>query len=137
MGKIIWVCPSISSNLWKHTDLVGTLMGLLLHPDGKDEKGKATWNQSTSKVVQWILNSIEPTIALSLHTFSKASKMWDHLKMFYHQTNKVWRFALTHNWPNTVKETRPTKNISIVFSFVERNGLHDTTIYPGTPSPIS
>lgn len=35
--------------------------------DEKDEKGKANWDQNNSKVVTWILNSIEPTIAVSLH----------------------------------------------------------------------
>lgn len=73
----------------------GYLDGTTVAPtDGKDEKGQATWDQNNSKVVTWILSSIEPSIALTLHSFSTASAMWGHLKKLYHQTNKARGFLL-------------------------------------------
>lgn len=55
----------------------------------KDVTSKATWDQNNSKVVAWILNSIEPSIALSLHSFST-----EHLRKLYHQNNKACEFYL-------------------------------------------
>lgn len=43
------------------------------------QKGEV-WNQNYSKVVTWILNSVDPSIGLSLYTYTKASEMRKHLK---------------------------------------------------------
>ncbi|XXG51957.1 hypothetical protein AAC387_Pa03g0404 [Persea americana] len=59
-----------------------------------DEKAVATWNQNNAKVVTWILNSVDPSLSLSLQAFTKASDMWNHMKKLYHQTNKARRFHL-------------------------------------------
>lgn len=75
--------------------LGGYLDGTTSAPvDDKDAKATTTWTQNNSKVVTWILNSIEPSISLSLHSFSKASEMWNHLKKLHHQTNKARKFLL-------------------------------------------
>lgn len=59
----------------KGQGLHGYLDGTTKAPtDEKDEKGNYSLDEYNSKVVTWILNSIEPTIALSLHSFFKASK---------------------------------------------------------------
>lgn len=55
------------------------------------------WTQNNSKVVTWILNSIESNITLSLQSFSKVSDIWNHLKNLYHQANMTRKFYLdTH-----------------------------------------
>ena len=59
-----------------------------------EEKAKATWIQNNSKVVTWILNSIDTSIILSLQSYTKASDMWSHLKKIYHQTNKVRKYHI-------------------------------------------
>lgn len=60
----------------------------------KDVKAMATWNQNNSKVVTWILNSIDSNIALTLQSFYKALDMSNHLRKLYHQTNKARKFYL-------------------------------------------
>lgn len=54
-----------------------------------EEKFAGTWKQNNAKVVTRILNSIDPSIAISLHSFKKASDMWVHFKKLYHQINKA------------------------------------------------
>ena len=58
------------------------------------DKAKAKWIQSNSKVVNWILNSIDPSIILSLQSYSTAYDMWSHLKKIYHQTNKARKYYI-------------------------------------------
>lgn len=59
-----------------------------------DENTIATWHQKNAKVITRILDSIDPSISLSLQAFTKASEMWNHLKKLYHQTSKARRFSL-------------------------------------------
>ncbi|XXG90666.1 hypothetical protein AAC387_Pa12g2380 [Persea americana] len=59
-----------------------------------DEKAVATWNQNNAKVVTWILNSVDPSLSMSLQAFTKASDMWNHMKKLNHQTNKARKFHL-------------------------------------------
>eukprot|EP00268_Persea_americana_P025756 TRINITY_DN25109_c1_g1_i1.p1 TRINITY_DN25109_c1_g1~~TRINITY_DN25109_c1_g1_i1.p1 ORF type:complete len:194 (+),score=28.25 TRINITY_DN25109_c1_g1_i1:528-1109(+) len=59
-----------------------------------DEKAVATWNQNNAKVVTWILNSVDPSLSMSLQAFTKASDMWNPMKKLYHQTNKARKFHL-------------------------------------------
>ena len=59
-----------------------------------DEKAVATWNQNNAKVLTWILNSIDPSLSMSLQAFTKASNMWNHMKKLYHQTNKAKKLHL-------------------------------------------
>ena len=47
------------------------------------------WNQNNTKVVTWIANSIEPQIAISLQSFTKAFEKWNHIKKLYHQTRAI------------------------------------------------
>ena len=68
--------------------LDGTTMKLT---DG--DKLVATWSQNNSKVVNWIHNSIESNISVSLQAFKKASDMWNRMKL-YHQANKARRIHL-------------------------------------------
>ena len=58
----------------------------------RDDKNAATWVQNNSKVVTWILNSIDSSLSISLQSFSKASEMWFHLQSIYHQVNKARKF---------------------------------------------
>lgn len=72
--------------------LVEFLHGTTTEP--KDAEERHTWSQNNSKVVTWILNSIDPSISLSLHSYKKASEMWTHLKTLYHQTNKARKYYI-------------------------------------------
>lgn len=65
------------------------LMGYLDGTVTKEDKTAATWDQNNSKEVTWILNSIDPSLSISLQSFSKASGMWLHLQSVYHQVNKA------------------------------------------------
>ena len=70
------------------------LMGYLDGTATKDDKSTATWDQNNSKVVTWILNSIDPSITNSLQSFSTAAEMWLHWKSIYQQVNKARKFYL-------------------------------------------
>lgn len=70
--------------------LAGFLDGTSLQPTG--DKAKANWTQNNSKVVTCILNSVDPSITLSLQSFSRVSEMWKHLRKLYHQTNKSQKY---------------------------------------------
>lgn len=77
--------------------------GLLGYQDGtvtKDDKSAATWDQNNSKVVTWILNSIDPSITNSLQFFSTAAEMCSHLKYIYQQVNKARKFYLDSELAN-------------------------------------
>ena len=45
-------------------------------------------------MITWILNSIDPSLAVALQAYATAAKMWAHLKKIYHQTNKARKFHL-------------------------------------------
>lgn len=71
--------------------------GLLEYLDGfvlEGEKNKSPCEQTTLKLVTWILNSIDPSIVVSLQSFSTTSEMWSNLQSIYHQVNKARRFFL-------------------------------------------
>lgn len=71
--------------------------GLPSYLDGtviREDRNAAAWDQNNSKVVTWILNSIDTCITLWLQSFSKASEMWTRLRSLYHQVNKAWKFFL-------------------------------------------
>ena len=76
--------------------------GLFCYLDGSiprpqittDSKGLATWSKENAKVVTWILNSIDRSLAVALQVYTTAADMWAHLKKVYHQTNKARKFHL-------------------------------------------
>lgn len=49
-----------------------------------EEKSIASWKQNNANVVTWILNTINPSIAIPLRALQKAYDMWSHLKLLYH-----------------------------------------------------
>ena len=77
--------------------LIGYLDGTTPAVTATDDSGAktlATWNQNNTKVVTWILNSVDPSISLALQAYTTASDMWVHLKNLYQQANKARRFHL-------------------------------------------
>ena len=75
--------------------LFGYLDGSIPRPHiTTDSKGLATWSKENAKVVTWILNSIDPSLAVALQAYTTATDMWAHLKKVYHQTNKARKFHL-------------------------------------------
>lgn len=59
-----------------------------------DDKAVTTWNQHNTKVVTWILNSVDPSFSMALLAFTEASDMWKHMQKICCQTNKARRFHL-------------------------------------------
>ena len=77
--------------------LFGYLDGSILKPQttsSTDSKSLATWYKENAKVITWILNSIDQSLAIALQAYATASNMWAHLKKVYHQTNKARKFLL-------------------------------------------
>ena len=77
--------------------LFGYLDGSITKPQitsATDSKSLATWSKENAKVITWILNSIDPSLAVALQAYTTATDMWAHLKKVYHQTNKARKFHL-------------------------------------------
>ena len=77
--------------------LFGYLDGSITKPQitsATDSKSLATWSKENAKVITWILNSIDPSLAVALQAYTTAADMWAHLKKVYHQTNKARKFHL-------------------------------------------
>lgn len=53
-------------------------------------------DQNNSKVVTYILGSIDTSISLSLQSYNKASDMWSRLQSLYHQANKARKYFLDY-----------------------------------------
>ena len=68
------------------------------------------WTQNNSKVVTWVLNSIESNIALSLQSFSEVSDIWNHLKNLYHQANMTRNFFLDTHLPKYTQGDRTVQD---------------------------
>lgn len=65
--------------------MLGDLEGIEIKPTAEkgkpvDAKAVTTWSHNNAKVVTWILNSIDPSLSLSLQAFTNASDMWNHMK---------------------------------------------------------
>ena len=75
--------------------LFGYLDGSITKPTTTtDTKALAIWSKENAKVITWILNSIDPSLAIALQAYTTAFDMWGHLKKVYHQTNKARKFQL-------------------------------------------
>ncbi|XP_058111171.1 uncharacterized protein LOC131254186 [Magnolia sinica] len=62
----------------------------------KDEKELLSWTTNNSKVVTWILNSVESNIAINLTSFETASEIWAYLKRCYQQSNHARRYQVEY-----------------------------------------
>lgn len=78
----------------KHFVAKKGLLGYLDDTTIKDDRNQTNWEQNNSKVITWILNSIDTSISLSLQSYYKASDMWSHLQSLYHQVNKARKYFL-------------------------------------------
>nr|XP_009802827.1 PREDICTED: uncharacterized protein LOC104248291 [Nicotiana sylvestris] len=54
------------------------------------------WKVKDSRVMTWILGSIDPLIVLNLRPYKAAKAMWDYLQKVYNQDNRARRFQLEH-----------------------------------------
>eukprot|EP00268_Persea_americana_P011774 TRINITY_DN14955_c1_g4_i1.p1 TRINITY_DN14955_c1_g4~~TRINITY_DN14955_c1_g4_i1.p1 ORF type:complete len:101 (+),score=6.02 TRINITY_DN14955_c1_g4_i1:956-1258(+) len=81
------------------------LDGTTLKPNDGD-KSVPTWSKNNSKVVNWILNSIEPNSSLSRQAFKKTSTMWNHLKNPNIIAHCSFNFFTFLNTKNVRKESK-------------------------------
>ena len=72
--------------LWGHIDGSSTTSGT--------EKEISQWETNDSRIISWILASIEPHMVNSLRSFNTAKEIWNFLKRIYHQHNTARRFQL-------------------------------------------
>ncbi|CAL1381895.1 unnamed protein product [Linum trigynum] len=55
-------------------------------------KVKEDWAVNNAQVMGWILGSVDPSIALSLRSFTTAHAMWSHLTAFHSQSSASRKF---------------------------------------------
>ena len=63
--------------------LFGYLDGLITKPtttSATDTKALSTWSKENAKVITWVLNSNDPSLAIALQAYNAAADMWAHLR---------------------------------------------------------
>ena len=76
-------------SLWEfyfRTFMEGKVLSGILDGSEKeegDEKKKSNWKTKNAQIITWILNSVEPDIALSLRSFTTVAAIWSHLNGIY------------------------------------------------------
>ena len=81
-------------------------------PSTTDSEALATWSKVNAKVITWILNSIDSSLAVALQAYTTAADTWAHLKKIYHQTNKARKFHLDSE---IVKFTQGARSVQEYF----------------------
>ena len=114
--------------------LFGYLDGSITRPmSTTDSKSLANWSKENAKVVTWILNSIDSSLAVALQAYTTAADMWAHLKKVYHQTNKARKFHLDSE---IAKYTQGDKSVQEYFNgfltlWTERDSMLIQTVSSG------
>lgn len=63
-------------------------------PGDSDKVGLKKWSSENSRVMSWILGSVEPQIAINLRPYKTATEMWKYLETIYHQNSDAHKFQL-------------------------------------------
>ncbi|CAN0839525.1 Retrovirus-related Pol polyprotein from transposon TNT 1-94 [Linum grandiflorum] len=95
--------------------------GLLPYLDGRAtepelmsySKELEKWNLNNAKVFSWIINSVEPRIALTLRTFTSAAAIWSHLEKVYAKASSSRLFELEYE---LAKLTQSDRDISSFYT---------------------
>ncbi|KAJ4770269.1 hypothetical protein LUZ62_054526 [Rhynchospora pubera] len=72
----------------------------ILKPNAKaedKEKYKASmkkWVSENSRIMSWILGSVEPHIGINLRAYQCAAEMWNYLKTIYHHDSDSRKYQL-------------------------------------------
>lgn len=80
-------------NFVRGKELWGFIVGSTDKPSESDDLAK--WATKNAQVISWILNSVDPSIAIDLRPYNSAAEMWQYLKRVYHQENEARLFQLT------------------------------------------
>lgn len=97
--------------------------------DKADELAK--WTTKNARVISWILNSVEPSIALNLHLYHTASEMWQYLRRLYTQENMARQFQLEYE---LAEYNQGDKQIQDYYSgFMSLWIEYDSLVYAAVP----
>ncbi|KAF8377349.1 hypothetical protein HHK36_030726 [Tetracentron sinense] len=75
-------------------DLWGIIDGTDKMPTTTELKEMAEWKTKNGKIVTWLLDSVDKSIAVGLTPHRTAKTMWDHLKKIYKQSNEARLYRL-------------------------------------------
>ncbi|CAN0906247.1 hypothetical protein LINGRAHAP2_LOCUS24142 [Linum grandiflorum] len=82
-------------NLAAGKRLLAILLGDTHRPSADaSTKNNEDWSACNAQLVSWLLASVDPATALSLHRFTAASEMWKHINDTYSQNNYARQFEL-------------------------------------------
>jgi len=108
-GAVIPICLNGKNySLWEFNlrcfiqghELWGFIDGSETKPEIKtagDETEKANlkkWVSGNSRVMSWILESVEPHIGINLRPYQTAFEMWNYLKSIYHIANEARKYQI-------------------------------------------
>ncbi|KAJ8755302.1 hypothetical protein K2173_019100 [Erythroxylum novogranatense] len=79
-------------DLWRHIDGTNT--------KPTDSIKVAEWEAHDARVKSWLVQTMEPAIAVNLRPYKTAKGMWDYLKKVYDQKNSARRFQLEYDISN-------------------------------------
>lgn len=77
-------------------ELWGSVDGTVKKPSSADTDNLDKWTTKNVRIISWILNSVELSIALNLRPYPTATEMWDYLSKIYHQQNDARQFHLEY-----------------------------------------
>lgn len=52
------------------------------------------WVSGNSRIMSWILGSVEPQIGINLRPYQTATDMWNYLKSIYHHDNEAQKYQI-------------------------------------------
>ncbi|CAN0886579.1 Retrovirus-related Pol polyprotein from transposon RE1 [Linum grandiflorum] len=64
--------------------------------DGAKAEVIAQWRSDNAKLKSWILRSVDPTVALSLRSFTTAHEMWENLEASHSQIDASRQFEIEY-----------------------------------------
>lgn len=75
-------------NLWGHID------GSFEKPSNKEANKFVQWKINDSKIMSWMLSSVEQQFVVKLRPYKTSKGMWDYLKKIYNQETAARKFQL-------------------------------------------
>ena len=78
--------------LWGHID--GS------NPTPRDVEALSKWEIKDTRVMAWILSSIQPHLVLNLRPYKIVTDMWNDLHTVYNQDNSARHFQLEYEMAN-------------------------------------
>ncbi|CAN1240951.1 Retrovirus-related Pol polyprotein from transposon TNT 1-94 [Linum perenne] len=94
--------------------LLSCLDGPVVEPAlAEFNRSRETWLLNNARVFSWLINSVDPRIALTFRTFTSATAIWSHLERTYAKPNSSKLFEIEYE---LAKLTQGDKDINSFYN---------------------